>query len=149
MRQALRHVLGTLLLLAGNALAHSELESASPGQDAVVTTPPDEVVLTFSEPLELTFSTFKVYPLGADASETDAQRLNGLAGALVSDVLSAQGDEAARADAEAELRGLNAEARLPLKGDLTPGHYVVMWRGPSADTHTVTGFYRFLYAPGD
>ncbi len=145
----MRHVFLALLLFVGAASAHSELESASPGQDAVVTVPPNEVVLSFSEPLELTFSTVKVYPLGADPAETDAQRLNGLAGALVNDVLSAQGDEAARADAGGVLEGLNAEVRLPLKADLTPGHYVVMWRGPSADSHPVTGFYRFLYAPGD
>ena len=143
------HVFLALFLLAGAAFAHSELESTSPGQDAVVTALPDEVVLSFSEPLELTFSTFKVYPLGADLTETNVQRLNGLARALVNDVLSAQGDEAARADAGAELGGRSAEVRLPLRGDLTPGHYVVMWRGPSADTHTVTGFYRFLYAPGN
>lgn len=145
----MRHVFLTLLLLAGAAFAHSELENAAPGQDAVVTSPPDEVALSFSEPLELTFSTFKVYPLGADLAETNVQRLNGLAGGLVSDVLSAQGDEAARADAGGAPKGQGAEVRLPLKADLTPGHYVVMWRGPSADSHPVTGFYRFLYAPGD
>lgn len=145
----MRHAFLVLLLLAGAAFAHSELEHAAPGQNGTVTTPPDEVVLRFSEPLELTFSTFKVYRLEADVAEADVQRLNGLAGTLVNDVLSIQGDAAARADAGSELSGLNAEVRLPLKGDLTPGHYVVMWRGPSADTHTATGFYRFLYAPGD
>ena len=143
----MRRAFLTLLLLFGAAFAHSELENASPGQNAVVTTPPDAVVLTFGEPLELTFSTFKVYALGADPDETNAQRLNGLAGTLVSDVLSAQGDEAARADAGAGLEGRSAEVRLPLRGDLTPGHYVVMWRGPSADSHTSSGFYLFTYRP--
>ena len=100
----MRRAFLVLSLLFGAAFAHSELESATPGQDAVVTTPPNEVVLTFNEPLELTFSTVKVYPLGADLAETDAQRLNGLAGALVSDALNAQGDEAARADALAYWR---------------------------------------------
>ena len=52
----MRHVLLTLLLLAGAAFAHSELESATPGQDATVATPPSEVVLSFSEPLELASS---------------------------------------------------------------------------------------------
>lgn len=144
----MKRVLLTLFLLVGAASAHSELERASPGQGAVVTALPREVVLEFSEPLELAFSTFKVYPLGADLAETDAQRLGGLAGALVGDVLSARGDEAARADAGV-VKGERTGARvvLALKADLGPGHYVVMWRGPSVDTHTSSGFYLFTYRP--
>lgn len=145
----MRRALFTLLLLVGAAFAHSELESASPNQDAVVTTPPGEVVLTFSEPLELAFSTFKVYPLGADLDEKNPQRLNGLAGRLVSDVLGVRGDEAARAD-RSVVQGERTGARvvLALKDGLEPGHYVVMWRGPSVDAHTSSGFYLFTYRPG-
>ena len=143
----MRRAFLTLLLLFGAAFAHSELESATPGQNAVVTTPPDAVVLTFGEPLELTFSTFKVYALGADPDETNAQRLNGLAGTLVSDVLSAQGDEAARADAGAGLEGRSAEVRLPLKADLTPGHYAVMWRDRPPIRTPSPGFTAFSTRP--
>jgi methionine-rich copper-binding protein CopC len=38
------------------ALAHAFLQHASPGAGAVVASPPKEIVLEFSEPLEPTFS---------------------------------------------------------------------------------------------
>ena len=93
----MRRALLTLFLLVGAVSAHSELESASPNQDAVVTTPPGEVVLTFSEPLELAFSTFKVYPLPADAATLP----EGAAGADDHDESSGEHDDAA-AEAGAE-----------------------------------------------
>ena len=54
-----------------------------------------EVTLDFSEALETRFSTFKVYPLGADIDEHESDenaqlRTNGLAGQLVGDVLETQ-----------------------------------------------------------
>ena len=106
----LRHFLACLLLLgAGPALAHAELVTMTPAQNSVLTTLPNSVMLTFSEPVEVGFSLFKVYRLeptptstsggasGGDSggetggaspeSEEEALRLNGLAGTLVTEVL--------------------------------------------------------------
>ena len=47
----------------GVAFAHADLESATPAQNAVLSESPAEVVLTYSEEVEVRFSTFKVYPL--------------------------------------------------------------------------------------
>ncbi len=63
---------GLLLLGAGAALAHAELETATPAQNSTVTTLPSEITLTFSEAVEVGFSLFKVYKLDATvpAAET-------------------------------------------------------------------------------
>lgn len=148
-----RFILLTLLTLVGAASAHAELESALPAEGETVTSMPAEVVLTFTEPVEVRFSLFKVYPLDADVdmAEEDAQlRLNGLVGQLVSEVLEAQSDEAARADTGvATTERTSTDIVLPLKDTLEPGPYVVMWRVISADTHPVEGFHTFVYAPGE
>lgn len=144
----MRFVLALTLALAGVGAAHSDLTAATPAQNETVTEAPAQVTLTFSEPLEVAFSTFKVYPLEAEG-DGNSQRLNGLAGALVSDVLEARGDEAARADAGVSTaERTSPEIALPLKDGLEPGRYVVMWRTLSVDTHTTQGFYVFTYAPG-
>jgi methionine-rich copper-binding protein CopC len=140
------------LTIVGTASAHAELESASPAEGETVTSLPAEVVLTFTEPVEVRFSLLKVYPLDAevDMSEENAQqRLNGLAGQLVSEVLEVQGDDEARADTGVSTTERTAEVVLPLKDTLEPGPYVVMWRVISADTHPVEGFYTFVYAPSE
>jgi methionine-rich copper-binding protein CopC len=97
------------------------------------------------------FSTFKVYPLGADlgpdAPDAEA-RLNGLAGALAFEVLETQGDDGARADTGVRTGERTAETvTLPLKEGLGAGVYVVMWRTLSVDTHTTQGFLTFRVAP--
>lgn len=51
------------LALAGVALAHSLLAEATPAPDATVKRLPTSVQLVLSEPVEMTFSAFKVYPL--------------------------------------------------------------------------------------
>ena len=139
-----------LTLIAGVAFAHSELESSAPAANATVPAAPTEVSLTFTEAVEVRFSTFKVYPLGADIDSADAAqaRVNGLAGQLVSEVLETQGDEAARANTGVSAgERTSAEITLPLKDDLGPGHYVVMWRVLSTDSHTSQGFVTFRVAP--
>ena len=57
------------------------------------------------------------------------------------------GDEAARADAGAGLEGRSAEVRLPLKADLTPGHYAVMWRDRPPIRTPSPGFTAFSTRP--
>lgn len=148
-----RFVMLAALTLIGAASAHAELESASPAEGGTIMSAPTEVILTFTEPVEVRFSLFKVYPLDADVDMSEnnvQQRLNGLAGQLVSEVLEAQGDDAVRADMGVSTdERTSTEVVLPLTTDLEPGPYVVMWRVISADTHPVQGFYTFVYAPGE
>jgi copper resistance protein C len=148
-----RLMLLALLTFVGAASAHAELESASPAEGETVTSMPAEVALTFTEPVEVRFSLFKVYSLDADvdmAEEAAQRRLNGLAGQLVAEVLEAQGDDEARADTGvAATERTSTDIVLPLKDTLEPGPYVVMWRVISADTHPVEGFYTFVYATSE
>ncbi len=74
-------------------------------------------------------------------------RLNGLAGAMVSQVLETKGDEDARADVGTATEATSKTVTLNLKPDLTAGTYVVMWRALSVDTHTEDGYYVFTYQP--
>ena len=166
--KTLRHSLACLLLLgAGLALAHAELVTMTPAKNSVLTMLPQTVTLTFSEPVEVGFSLFKVYKLepspiptdisggesggeradGASPESEKESRLNGLAETLVTEVLTTRGDEAARADAGPDTTGTAEEVSLNLKEGQGAGDYVVMWRVLSTDTHTTQGFYVFSYRP--
>lgn len=142
-------LLGAALALAGAALAHSYLKEASPAAGTRVRQMPSEVRLSFDEPLEIRFSTFKVYRLEAPTEAlSDFKRLNALAVPLFNQALKHKGDEDARADT-----GLRTTARstkevvIGLKEGLKPGAYVVMWQLLSADTHVLSDFYVFVYQP--
>lgn len=146
-------LLATLLPFGmGVALAHADLASSEPAAETTITEPIEEIRLHFGEAVELDFSLFKVYQL--DATEVDMtaenawQRLNGLAGALVSDVLESRNDSEARVDAGlANDEQRSEEVVIELQDDLAPGVYVVMWRILSIDTHGTQGSYVFEYAP--
>lgn len=126
--------------LCGTALAHSELDHATPAEGASVRAP-KEVDLTFGEPIEVRFSTFKVYPVKASG---DPLKVNGVAGTLKTKLLSVKGDAAARADLGVAPKGGSAtRVTLPLKPGLKKGAYVVMWKVLSVDTHTSDGYYVF------
>ncbi len=146
-----RLVLLAIPTLVGVVSAHAELVSASPAQGETVALAPTEVTLTFTEEVEVAFSTFKVYPLDVSldlTAENAELRLNGLASQLVSEVLMAQGDEDARDDIGITPSDGSSETLiLTLKDGLEPGTYVVMWRVLSVDTHSTDGFYTFSYAP--
>ena len=127
-------------LLLGSALAHSELEGAVPAENATVSAP-SQVKLSFSEPLQVRFSTFKVYPLSATGSNL---KVNGAAGALKTKVFALKNDAAQRADRSVTPGGGNTSTvTLTLKSNLKPGAYVVMWKALSEDTHTSGGYYVF------
>lgn len=141
-----------LLLLLPWAAAHGEMESTQPGDRSVLETAPEQVSLKFTEPVEVPFSVFKLYPLEAplptgEPSERDWQRLGGLAGALTAEVLTRRDDGDARADS-----GVTTSERrsnvitLDLEEELEPGAYVLMWRVLSIDTHITKGFVTFIVA---
>ncbi|WP_102125428.1 copper resistance CopC family protein [Deinococcus planocerae] len=114
-------------LLLGSALAHTEVTSVTPAANARVPAP-KKVTLTFSEPVDLKFSTFKVVPLpaGADADQTAAAAL-------------ARRNDASRADAAPTRGGMAARVEVPLRAGLRPGAYLIVWRLLSEDGHPVGG----------
>jgi methionine-rich copper-binding protein CopC len=95
------------------ALAHAHLLSASPAPDARLASPPAEVRLTFSEPLEPAFSGFTVQgPAG----------FSGMTAKVAADRRTLAGAP---------------------KGPLPPGRYVVRWRAMAADSHHTQGTFSF------
>ena len=146
-------LLATLVPLGrGVALAHADFASSEPASGTTITQQLEEVRLVFTEAVELDFSLFKVYELdvaGVDlASQNSWQRLNGLASALVSDVLGNREDGETRVDVGlANDERKSEEIVIALEEGIAAGYYVVMWRILSVDTHGTQGFYVFEYAP--
>lgn len=136
---------------AGVAGAHASLDASSPGAGAVLDAAPSEVRLSFSENVEVAFSVFGVHRLEAkvDMSEQRAQqRINGLAAPLVEAWLDQTAEDGSLVPTTLEPSvGAAAEIALvlaDLQADgLEAGHYVVVWRVLSADTHPVEGYFTF------
>jgi copper transport protein len=111
-------LLGALLAVgaAVPASAHAMLERTSPGADSVVAHAPDHVDVTFSEAVTLVPGAVRVYD-GA-LREVDA-------------------------GAASHPDGDPTSAAVPLAPGLTAGTYTVTWRVVSADSHPVSGGFRF------
>lgn len=108
--------------LAASAVgAHASLQSSEPAAGATLETAPDEIVLTFNEPVELDLGGIRVY-------DSDRE--------LVSD------------GSEASVTGDGTVARSPLP-DLSDGDYVVTWRATSADSHPISGAFSFRVGEGE
>ncbi|BDP41418.1 copper resistance protein [Deinococcus aetherius] len=117
-------LLGTL----GLALAHTEVTSVTPGPQAAVAAP-RSVLLRFSEPIELRFSTFRVMTLPTGKTPEAAAKL----------ALALGADAPELANTPFTARSLAAQLALPLKPGLKSGTYVVAWKILSDDGHPVTG----------
>jgi copper resistance protein C len=132
------------------ALAHANLESTSPEEGSTVTNL-EQVSVSFTEDVQVDFSFFKVYKLADESGPKDSKeklRLNGLAGQLLNDTITKQGDEAERADAGLiTTEDTSRTIELAMRPDLEPGVYVLIWRVLSVDTHVTQGFILFKYAP--
>ena len=102
------------LVIAPSALAHARLDSSSPSNDQVLRRAPEQVVLTFSEPVETGFGSVRVID-GAARRVDDARTI--------------------RPDPTAVAVGLPS--------DLSPGTYTVAWRIVTADSHPVSGAFVF------
>ena len=129
-------------LLLPVVAAHAQLEASVPAANAAVAEPVTAVALTFTEGVEAAFSTFKVYRIDGtvDLTADDAaMRLNALAAVLVTSYAGSQGDGAGKVEAELAPAADEAVVTLTFAEPLEPGHYVVMWRLLSADTHVVDG----------
>ncbi len=129
-------------LLAGVVLAHSYLSSSSILANSILKTMPENLILGFSEPLEIGFSSFKVYKL--ETKTTDGAKLKLEAQALVTRVLALKNDLTKRADDGLETTASEAAlVKLKLKLNLKSGIYVVMYRVLSVDTHITQDFFTF------
>ncbi len=102
------------LAVPGGASAHAVLVSSEPAPFAVLDSPPDDVVLRFSEPVGTVFASVRV--LAADGTEVAA--IGPAHGSSRSTVV----------------------APLP---PLDKGTWVVVWRVTSADGHPVQGSFTF------
>lgn len=147
----MKRLLTVLMVLSlGLVQAHAHLSESEPANGDVLAMAPEQVTLRFSEPLETMFSIFKVYRLDAEvdlSADNAGQRLNGLAAALVNDVLELREDGPGRVDTGMESDGATtSELSIILEGDLPAGHYVAMWRALSIDTHTTEGYIVFSVA---
>jgi methionine-rich copper-binding protein CopC len=102
--------------LAGPALAHATLVSATPAKDAMAMPPPKEIRLKFSEPVEPKFTKVTVMGPGKKAIKT--------------------GTVAVDPNDKTQLI-------VPLQSPLPDGNYNVDWQAVSTDGHKVRGSYRF------
>jgi len=117
-RVALAIAVAGLLLMsgAGSAAAHSALEASDPPAGAVLATAPTTVTLTFNEPVELDDAAIEVFD----------DRFN-------------------RVDA-GHLTSISPERnriQVGLRPEPMEGTYTVSWHTSSADTHPVSGSFRF------
>jgi len=107
-----------LALAASQALAHAHLKTASPADGATVAAP-SEVILGFTEELELKLSSVTVRN---------------------------ERGEAIHAALPEAVPGDRKSLKVRLK-PVSPGAYTVEWAATSVDTHRVTGQYRFTVRP--
>lgn len=107
-----------LALIASQAFAHAHLKTASPADGATVA-PPGEIILGFTEELEVKLSSITVKDVRGET-------------------VSAAPAEAVPGDRKALKVRVKAAA---------PGAYSVEWAATSVDTHRVTGQYRFTVRP--
>ncbi|GAA0514469.1 copper resistance CopC family protein [Deinococcus depolymerans] len=114
------------------AAAHTAVSGVTPAPAATVRAPA-AVTLTFSEPVELRFSTFRVMAVPAGVSVPEAARR----------ALAEPADSARLASRPGVVTGAAVRLTLPLKASLKAGPFVVAWKILSEDGHPVTGHSTF------
>ncbi len=115
--------MGLALVLPGTSEAHAILLRSDPAQNAVLSVPPDQVRLWFSEALNPAFSTVVV--VNAQSRRVDNQ------------------------DAQLSL-GNASEMDVTLHPNVPPGVYTVVWRADSNDDgHVLSGSFLFTVANPD
>ncbi|AWN24291.1 copper resistance protein CopC [Deinococcus irradiatisoli] len=117
-------LLGTLSL----AQAHTQVTSITPDAKTAVAAP-KAVLLTFSEPIALRFSTFRVMAVPTGKTLEDSAKL----------ALSLKADAPELATRPFTAGNMAARLRLPLKPGLKSGTYVIAWKILSDDGHPVSG----------
>ncbi len=106
-------------LAAGAAMLHLKLSRSEPSANAVLTAPPTQIKLWFTQKPELSVTSIKVKSgTGASAVERALAPL-------------------ARAEAT------NAPITASVGAALAPGHYEVVWRTMARDGHVLNGVIPF------
>jgi methionine-rich copper-binding protein CopC len=105
-----------VLVSSSPVFAHAELESATPAEGEELVRAPDEVRLSFAEPVEATFSPIEVY-------DSDGDRVDG---------------DDARSDPDDP-----STVVASVQEGLPAGSYTVRWAITSADGDPVSGEYAF------
>lgn len=116
-------VASLLLGLPSMAFAHAHLVKSSPAKDSTVYSAPNEVVLSFSEDLELAMCKVQVKDLknGEVVSQGKLENQDGKRNSL-------------------------KVALEPLKNE--KAKYEVSWKAVSIDSHRMPGNFTFSYEPG-
>ncbi|WP_020574260.1 copper resistance protein CopC [Actinopolymorpha alba] len=110
-----------VMLTAGPASAHAELVMTTPGNGSVLTTPPKQLVLRFSEAVEVGLGKIEVF--GPNGKRIQVGQL---------------------IHPHNERETISAT----LRGPLTPGAHTVAWRLTSSDSHPVQGAFVFSVGSG-
>jgi methionine-rich copper-binding protein CopC len=133
------------LVLTGVAIAHSYLSNSSILPNSILKTSPERVRLEFSEPLEINFSSFKLYKLRINPTDPDKRKLE--IETLVNRVMTLKNDDSSRSDDGLETTASQASVvTLKLKPKLKAGFYVLMYRVLSVDTHITQDYFSFKIA---
>jgi methionine-rich copper-binding protein CopC len=119
MRAFARAALLAFLASPGAVLAHAFLDHAVPAVGSRIRTPPSEIRLQFSQPLEPAFSSVRVLDAGGKQVDRMDKRLDPSDASLL-------------------------KVSVPR---LAPGVYRVVWRVLSVDTHVSQGDFTFEVAP--
>lgn len=119
-----------LLLAAalGTASAHTEVTVVSP-TSTLPASAPKAVQLSFAEPVNLRFATFRVVPMPAGKTPAEATRL----------ALALKPGSPQLVNTGPVPSGMAAKLSLPLKPNLKAGPYLIAWAILSEDGHPVTG----------
>lgn len=107
------------VVTARPASAHATLATTTPTDGARLSAAPFEVLLEFTEAVELSAGYARVLAPGGERVDTGAATVNG---AVVS---------------------------IPLRGDLPDASYVVTYRVLSEDSHPISGAYAFVVGDGE
>ncbi|OEU90777.1 hypothetical protein DB35_03445 [Streptomyces abyssalis] len=106
----------TVLATAAPASAHAVQTDSSPSEGRVVSSPPEQVTVTFSEGVSMSDGSIRV--LGPDGKRLDTDKVREVAG-------------------KANTRAVS------LKPDGPKGTYTVAWKAVSDDSHPVSGAFTF------
>lgn len=103
-------------LFSSAAMCHTRLVSSQPARDQVLTRSPSHLTLTFSTPIEATFSRVALSKMGEEASVSATQAL------------------------KVRVEGRTMHCDLPA---LAPARYRVSWRVLARDGHAQRGQFSF------
>ena len=107
-------------LAAAPAPVHVHLTRSEPMADSTVTTPPSEIKLWFSAPVQTAVTTVRVAAVDGTSSATVPVR---------------------------QASGTDAPLVATLPRPLATGRYTVAWRTMSRDGHAINGTFAFRVAP--